>query len=108
MIVVDNISAPRKVNYEGFVQKALNEPYSEDDWRVVSVMRMASEACWGFQVVDLLTGAVHFAHRLAEGEGNLNPASLRGQLVDHVRGAFNVSKLNTATTPRFHVLEMFK
>lgn len=106
--IVDHVSVPREVNFEYFIQNAINSRYADDDKRLVSVVRMASEACWGLQLADLLTGAVHFSHRLDQGDGGLNPASTRGQLAEHVRIVFNIPTLHTAASPRFRVREMFK
>lgn len=106
--IVDDISVPGHVNFESYIQAGVNAQYGNDDRRLVSVVRMDSTACWGLQLVDLLTGAVHLSARLAGGDSAVNRSSPKAQLADHVRNAFNVPELHEATTPRFRVRAMFR
>lgn len=107
-VIVDHVSVPRDINYEHYIQNAVNTQYEEDDRRVVSVVRMASEACWGIQLADLLTSAVHLARRLDGGDPDINPDSPKAQLAEHVRQTFNLPSLVSPSTPNFRVRDLFK
>jgi len=101
-VVVDQITPPEDVNYEGYVASAVNR--SANRLAVAGVCRMDSRACWGLQMADVLTGATAHQYR-QQVDAKAKPGSPKGLLAAHVADAFNLETLVGADSARFKAIE---
>jgi hypothetical protein len=100
-VTVDDISLPAGVNYESYVRQAVNR--RKDRLAVATVSRMDSRACWGIQMVDVLTGAVAHQYR-QQFDPRARPGSAKGALAAFVAEQFNLPSLVDAETRRVQVV----
>lgn len=101
-VVIDQITPPADVNYEGYVASAVNR--TADRLAIAGVCRMDSRACWGLQLADLLTGATAHQYRQAT-DASAKAGSPKGQLASHIANAFNLETLVSARSTRFTVID---
>lgn len=101
--VIDFISVPVEINYEGYVTAAVNRQLGRQ--ALISAVRMDSKACWGLQMADLFTGAVAHQYRQLVDSG-AKASSPKGQTAAAVAGLFNVESLRGADTQKFKVHQM--
>jgi len=102
-VVVDNLSTPAEVNYEGYIATAINTKHSY--LAVAGINRMNSRACWGLQMADVLTGAVVHQYRQTR-DPSAKPGSVKGQLAADIASMWGLDSLIGASSTRFTVREL--
>lgn len=102
-VVVDHLTTPQTVNYEGYLATAINR--TQGYLAVAGVNRMDSRACVGLQLADVLTGAVGHQYRQGH-DSTARSASPKGQVAEHVAQSWNLASLVGASTPRFKVVDI--
>ena len=102
-VVVDHITTPTDVNYEGYIATAVNRNLGY--LAVAGINRMDSRACSGLQVADILTGAVAHQHRQSY-DPTAKAGSPKGQVAAYTSQTFNLRTLVGAKSRRFKTFEM--
>lgn len=98
--VIDHISVPPEVNYEGYITAAVNRQIGRQ--ALVSAVRMHSRSCWGLQMADVLTGAVAHQYR-QKVDNTAKPRSPKGRTAADIAGYFNLESLVEADSQKFKV-----
>lgn len=115
-VLVDHLTTPAAVNYEGYVATAINRTQgyvatavnrTQGYLAIAGVNRMDSRSCIGLQLADILTGAVAHQYR-QDKDPTARAGSPKGQVAAHVAQAWNLSSLVGAGSPRFKVVELSK
>jgi hypothetical protein len=104
-VLIDHLTTPAAVNYEGYVATAVNR--TQGYLAIAGVNRMDSRSCIGLQLADILTGAVAHQYR-QDKDPTARAGSPKGQVAAHVAQAWNLSTLVGAGSPRFKVVELSK
>lgn len=97
-VIVDKLTVPEEVNYDAYVNRAINAQLQRN--AAVMTVRMDSASCWGLQLVDLLTGATVHQYRQAV-DKSAKAGSPKGRVAAEVAAAFNLNGLVDADSPRF-------
>lgn len=95
-VVVDHLTTPASVNYEGYLTTSVNR--TQGYLAVAGANRMDSRACMGLQLADIFTGAVGHQYRQGH-DPTARAASPKGQVAEHVAQAWNLPTLVGAAPP---------